>query len=66
VIQDDVANLAFEHADVPAPFSYRLLSGSTAIDHAITSVPVDIDNEGDTRPQGPQKDIGADEYRIGQ
>lgn len=62
-IQPDVNGLAFVHPDVPGPFSYKLMAGSTAIDQATTPVAVDVDNEGDTRPQGAQKDIGADEYK---
>lgn len=64
--QADVTGLGFEHPDVPAPFSYRLTAGSTAIDQATTPVAIDVDNEGEARPQGSQKDIGADEYRNGQ
>ncbi|MEJ7598451.1 MAG: choice-of-anchor Q domain-containing protein [Kofleriaceae bacterium] len=60
-VQSDVAGLAFEHPDVPAPFSYKLTTGSTAIDQATTAVPIEIDHEGDPRPQGTAKDIGADE-----
>jgi hypothetical protein len=37
-------------------------SGSSAIDQATTPSPVVIDADGDARPQGAQKDIGADEY----
>jgi hypothetical protein len=60
--QADVLGLAFQHPDGP-PFSYKLLTGSTAIDQATTAVPIDVDNEGDHRPQGPEKDIGADEFK---
>jgi len=61
-IQTDVIGLAFQRPDM-APFSYKLLAGSTAIDQATTAVPIDVDNEGDHRPQGPEKDIGADELK---
>ncbi len=62
-IQADVNDLAFEHPDVPAPFVYKLTAGSSAVDQATTAVAVDVDNEGDLRPQGAQKDIGADELK---
>jgi hypothetical protein len=61
-IQTDVLGLAFQQPDAP-PFSYKLLTRSTAIDQATTAVPIDVDNEGDHRPQGPEKDIGADELK---
>ena len=62
-IQPDLTGLAFVHPEVPGPFNYQLMAGSTAIDQATTPVPIDIDNKGVTRPQGPAKDIGADEYK---
>jgi len=62
-IQSDVNGLAFVHPDVPGPFSYKLMAGSAAIEQATTPVAIDVDNEGDTRPQGTQKDIGADAYK---
>lgn len=62
-IQNDVEGLAFEKAEPPAPFNYKLRAGSTAIDQATTASTVVVDFEGDARPQGAQKDIGADEYK---
>lgn len=59
-IQHDVASLGFASPDEP-PFSYKLSEGSAAIDQATTTSPVAIDHEGDPRPRGAQKDIGADE-----
>lgn len=61
-IQSDVNGLAFQQPDT-SPFSYKLLAGSSAVDQATTAVPIDVDNEGDHRPQGPEKDIGADEFK---
>ena len=60
-MQDDVAGLNFESTQLP--YSYKLLVGSSAIDVALTASTVDIDADGDHRPQGAQKDIGADEYK---
>jgi hypothetical protein len=60
-IQSDVAGLMFEHPDPPGTLSYRLVRGSSAIDQATTPSDITVDHEGDTRPQGSQKDIGADE-----
>ena len=61
-IQMDLTGLAFEHPD-SAPFSYKLTTGSSAVDMATTPSDIDVDNEGDHRPQGAQKDIGADELK---
>jgi hypothetical protein len=64
VVQNDLTGLVLVHPDPPGTFDYRLMAGSTsAIDLATTpsGVVVDVDNDG--RPQGAQKDIGADELR---
>ena len=62
-VQADVTNLAFASPDA-APFSYKLTAGSVAIDMATTASTVDVDFEGDSRPQGAQDDIGADELEA--
>jgi Right handed beta helix region len=59
----DLAELKFLAPDMP-PFSYRLGAGSSAIDQATTASTVAVDADGDVRPQGAQKDIGADEYKA--
>jgi hypothetical protein len=46
------------------PYNYHLLAGSSAIDQATTASTVTVDIDGDSRPQGGQKDIGADEYKA--
>ena len=61
-IQNDVAGLNFESPDM-MPYSYKLSEGSSAIDQATTPSTVVVDHDGDPRPQGAQKDIGADELR---
>ncbi|MEJ7602515.1 MAG: choice-of-anchor Q domain-containing protein [Kofleriaceae bacterium] len=61
-IQDDVDGLEFIDSASPAPFDYRVGAGSTAIDQATATSEIDIDFEGDGRPQGPGKDLGADEW----
>jgi len=43
--------------------SFKLMLGSTAIDQATTPSDVIVDFEGDARPSGSNKDIGADEYK---
>jgi len=63
LVQPDIAGLAFASPDA-APFSYKLTAGSTAIDMATTASTVDVDFEGDSRPQGAQNDIGADELKL--
>jgi hypothetical protein len=61
-IQNDVSLFNFESSD-NAPFSYKLMAGSSVIDQATTPSAIDIDHDGDPRPQGQEKDIGADEHR---
>ncbi len=61
-IQNDISLLNFESPD-NAPYSYKLMTGSSAIDQAATPSAIDIDHDGDARPQGQEKDIGADEHR---
>jgi Right handed beta helix region len=56
-----VTGISFVRPD-DNPYDYHLLAGSSAIDQATTPSPVVIDADGDARPQGAQKDIGADEY----
>jgi hypothetical protein len=62
LVQSDLAGLAFASPDT-APFSYKLTAGSMAVDMATTASTVDVDFEGDARPQGAQDDIGADELK---
>ena len=62
LVQDDETGLAFVNATT-APYSYKIQSASTAKDTATFPSLVDVDNEGDFRPQGVQKDIGADEFK---
>ncbi|MGE5184113.1 MAG: choice-of-anchor Q domain-containing protein [Acidobacteriota bacterium] len=57
-----VTNLAFTSPDT-APYDYHLGAGSIAIDQATTAMAVDVDIDGDHRPQGNAKDQGADEYK---
>lgn len=61
VVASTVTSLAFVRAD-SSPFDYHLTTGSSAIDQALTSSSIVTDYDGDVRPQGPQKDIGADEF----
>lgn len=55
-------SLAFVRPD-DNPYDYHLRAGSSAIDQATTASPIIIDADGDVRPQGAQKDIGADEHK---
>jgi Right handed beta helix region len=57
-----VSGLLFAEPE-QAPYNYHLLVGSSAIDQSTTTSTVTVDADGDTRPQGAQKDIGADEYK---
>jgi hypothetical protein len=58
----DVTGLLFVSPEI-LPLNYRLTSGSSAIDQATTGSSIAVDADGDSRPQGAQKDIGADEYK---
>ena len=62
-IQGDVMGLMFEHPDPPGMLSYKLVPGSTAIDQATTPSSIETDHDGDPRPSGNGKDIGADELQ---
>ena len=44
--------------------SFHLQAGSQVIDRADPGATVDIDFDGDSRPQGMRRDIGADEYKA--
>jgi hypothetical protein len=58
--QESIEGLNFKSPDA-APYDYHLTAGSIAIDQAtISSMAYDFD--GDARPQGAGRDIGADEF----
>ena len=59
IIGVDIAMLHFKSPDV-APYDYHLMHGSIAIDAASAST-LDHDFDGDARPKGAARDIGADE-----
>jgi hypothetical protein len=61
-VQNDHAGLLFEQPDSPGPFNYRLKANSSAIDQGTTPSSIVVDHDGDTRPTGAAKDMGADEY----
>jgi hypothetical protein len=61
-IAANVTGLSFARPD-DNPYDYHLKAGSSAIDQAISQSTVAVDVDGDARPQGAQKDIGADEYK---
>lgn len=61
IIAADTTGLSFKSADA-APYDYHITAGSIAIDQATIST-VMIDFDGDARPQGNGKDVGADEFR---
>ena len=59
IVDSDISGLRFRQPDA-APFDYHLMSGSIAIDMAtLSSLGHDID--GEPRPMGAGRDIGADE-----
>lgn len=60
VVDSDISGLAFKSPDVE-PYDYHLTAGSIAIDMAVDST-IDHDMDGDARPQGAGRDVGADEF----
>jgi hypothetical protein len=62
LVDVDISTLVFISPDNDSPFNYRIAPGSAAIDQATTTSSTAIDVDGDPRPQGGAKDIGADEY----
>ena len=62
LIGPDISLIKFKSPD-NSPYDYHLTSGSSAIDKALTASSVAVDFDGDARPQGAAKDIGADEYK---
>ncbi|HEY0192004.1 MAG TPA: right-handed parallel beta-helix repeat-containing protein [Kofleriaceae bacterium] len=61
IITGDVGPLRFVQPDV-APYDYHISAGSSAIDAAMAST-VDHDFDGEARPKGNGRDIGADEAK---
>lgn len=55
----DISSLKFRSPDTQ-PYDYHLLPGSSAINAAITAT-LDHDIDGDARPKGAGRDVGADE-----
>jgi hypothetical protein len=59
IVDSDISAIRFKQPDA-APYDYHLMPGSMAIDMAAVST-MDHDFDGDTRPKGAGRDIGADE-----
>ncbi|MDB4956670.1 MAG: hypothetical protein JWO36_4239, partial [Myxococcales bacterium] len=59
IITDNIATLHFKSPDVQ-PYDYHVDLGSSAIDTA-TGSSIDHDFDGDPRPKGNGRDVGADE-----
>jgi hypothetical protein len=62
IISNGIAGINFKSPDV-APYDYHITAGSIAIDGAVTASTNDHDFDGNSRPQGAGKDIGADEFK---
>ena len=60
VVSPTIAEFRFNRPDV-APYDYHLTANSAAIDQA-TGGTVTADIDGDARPQGAARDLGADEF----
>jgi hypothetical protein len=61
IISANVTGLNFKSPDA-MPYDYHLTAGSLAIDMALVSG-VAVDYDGDARPQGAGRDVGADEFK---
>ncbi len=61
IVETDITPLKFKSPEV-APNDYHLMAGSIAIDQATVSA-LDHDFDGDARPQGAGRDVGADELQ---
>jgi hypothetical protein len=61
IIAADVAGINFVSANA-MPYDYHIQAGSIAIDTATVSTN-DHDYDGDARPQGAGRDVGADEFK---
>ena len=59
IVDTDISALKFTQPNVP-PYDYHLMPGSMAIDLAAAST-LDHDIDGDARPKGAGRDVGADE-----
>ncbi|HEY5952145.1 MAG TPA: choice-of-anchor Q domain-containing protein [Kofleriaceae bacterium] len=59
----DVADYAFVTPDGIGPWDYHVGAGSLAIDRGVTT-DINIDVDGDARPQGTKVDVGADEFKL--
>lgn len=59
VVDADIAALKFKQPDV-APYDYHIMPGSLAVDMGTIST-LDHDFDGDARPKGAGRDVGADE-----
>ena len=60
VAPTDITALKLKHPD-SAPYDYHLLPGSSAIDAAVGTSALNHDLDGDARPKGAGRDVGADE-----
>jgi hypothetical protein len=59
IVDTDISALKFNQPDI-APYDYHITAGSLAIDMATVSA-MDHDFDGDARPKGAGRDVGADE-----
>jgi hypothetical protein len=59
-VDNDISAVHFKNPDA-SPFDYHLTSGSLAIDAATLST-IEHDFDGDARPNGAGRDVGADEF----
>lgn len=62
IIADDPTPYSFANTTVP-PFDYHISGLSSARDMSTVPSTVDDDFDGQFRPLGPAKDVGADEYK---
>ncbi|HUS31338.1 MAG TPA: right-handed parallel beta-helix repeat-containing protein [Kofleriaceae bacterium] len=59
----DADAVPYQFKSITPPYDYHLLGGSKAIDASTITSTITNDVDGDFRPQGAKKDLGADEYK---
>jgi hypothetical protein len=60
---NDADDTPYAFKSIVAPYDYHLMMTSIAIDASTTATVVVDDIDGELRPQGANRDLGADEFK---